>query len=62
MTVDEYYAAVRRLGLRPSRVPHIYFTSSMDEVHPVPDPTNRTQEQREEIIEKLKALLGISDK
>jgi hypothetical protein len=59
MTVDEYYAAVRRLGLRPSSVPHTYFTSMM-EVHSVPDATNRTPEQRVEIIEKLKGLLGIT--
>jgi hypothetical protein len=59
MTIDEYYAAVRRLGLHPSMVPHIYFTSSMD-VHSVPDPTDRTQEEREEIIEKLKERLGIT--
>jgi hypothetical protein len=61
MTVDEYYAAVRRLGLRPSNVPHIYFTSSMD-VHAVPDGTTKTPEQRAEIIEKLKELLGIAQK
>ena len=59
MTVDEYWAAVRRLGLRPSSVPGIYFTMTMD-VHPVPDPTNHTPEQRAETIEKLKATLGIA--
>jgi hypothetical protein len=59
MTYEEYYAAVRRLGLRPSSVPHVYFTSTMD-VHPVPDATNRTPEQRAEIIAKLKERLGIA--
>jgi hypothetical protein len=59
MTVDEYYAAVRRLGLRPSAVPNIFLTSAT-EVFSVPDPTHRTQEEREEIIEKLKGLLGIN--
>jgi hypothetical protein len=59
MTNDEYYAAVRRLGLRLSSVPHTYFTSTM-EVHSVPDATNQTPEQRAETIEKLKGLLGIT--
>jgi hypothetical protein len=63
MTLEQYYAAVRRLGfhpskVHPSKVPHVYFTSSMD-VYPVPDATNRTPEQRAEIIEKLKERLGI---
>jgi hypothetical protein len=59
MTSDEYYAAVRRLGLRPSPVPNIYLDATHD-VHSVPDATNRTPEQRAEIIEKLKGLLGIT--
>jgi hypothetical protein len=58
MTNEEYYAAVRRLGLHPSRVPHVYFTSSMD-VHSVPNAASRTPEERSEIIEKLKERLGI---
>jgi hypothetical protein len=60
MTYEEYYAAVRRLGLRPSNVPHVYFTSTMD-VHAVPDATKLTPEQRVEVIEKLKERLGIGD-
>ncbi len=61
MTHEEYYAAVRRLGLRPSVVPNVYVTSSMD-VHSVPDAAHRTPEQRTEIIEKLKEVMGISPK
>jgi hypothetical protein len=59
MTIEEYFAAVRRLGLKPSAVPGIYFTSTMD-VHSVPDPTNMTPEQRAETIERKKAALGIA--
>jgi hypothetical protein len=58
MTLEQYYTAVRRLGPHPSKVPHVYFNSLMD-VYPVPDATNRTPEQRAEIIEKLKERLGI---
>jgi hypothetical protein len=58
MTIDEYYGAVRRLGLMPSRVPHVY-VSSTGEVQNVPDPANRLPEQRREIIEKLKLMFGI---
>jgi hypothetical protein len=59
MTIEEYFAAVRRLGLRPSAVPGVYFTSTMD-VHSIPDPTNMTPQQRAETIEKKKAALGIA--
>jgi antitoxin component of RelBE/YafQ-DinJ toxin-antitoxin module len=59
MTEEEYYAAVRRLGLKPSAVPNIYFTSTMD-VHSVPSSAGRTPAQRAETIEKLKELLGIT--
>jgi hypothetical protein len=59
MTSEEYYATVRRLGLRPSTVPHVYLTATND-VQTVPDATDRTSEQRSEIIEKLKERLGIT--
>ena len=58
-TVEEYFAAIKRLGLRPSCTPGVYFTSTLD-VHSVPDPTNMTPEQRAETIEKKKAALGIA--
>jgi hypothetical protein len=59
MTVDEYYASVRRLGLRLSKVPHIYTTHSLD-VYSVPDASKLTSEQRVEALAKLKELLGIA--
>jgi hypothetical protein len=61
MTVDEYYAAIRRLGLRPTKVPTVYVTSTM-EYHNVPEPHHMTPEQRAETIEYLKGRLGISDR
>jgi|HubBroStandDraft_1064217.scaffolds.fasta_scaffold3681386_1 hypothetical protein len=60
MEIDEYHAAVRRLGLRPSKVPNVYFTASMDDTYSVRNPTDLTPEQRAEFIEKLKGLMGIT--
>jgi hypothetical protein len=59
MLLEEYYAAVRRLGLRPSPVPHVYLTAS-GEVQNVPDATDHTEAQRAETIERLKEALGVS--
>jgi hypothetical protein len=58
MTVDEYYAIVKRLGLRPSNVPHVYVSVGGD-FHSVPDPSKHSEAQRAETIERLKLLLGI---
>lgn len=58
MTVQEFYATVRRLGLRPSSVPHVYLTVSGD-VHSVPDATTLSPEQRGEVLDKLRERLGI---
>jgi hypothetical protein len=38
MTVEEYYAAVRQLGLRPSRAKDVYLDRS-NEPYNVPDAT-----------------------
>ena len=59
MTIDEYYAAVSRLGLRPSSVPDVWLNATHD-VYSVPDVTDRTPEQRAEIVEKIKERLGIT--
>jgi len=58
LTNDEYYAEVKRLGLRPSAVPGIYVTSTGD-VFPVPSGAKQTPEQRKETLDKLKGLFGI---
>ncbi len=57
MTIAEYYAAVRQLGLRPSQIPTVYEDRDGDK-HSVPDPTERTPDQRIEIVAMLKYLLG----
>lgn len=60
MTVEEYYATVRSLGLSPTKVPTV-FETAYRELHNVPDPRPFTAEQRREIIERLKELLGVTD-
>ena len=58
MTVEDYYAIVKRLGLTPSRVPNVYRSAAGD-MHNVPDATRQTDAQRAETIERLKLLLGV---
>jgi len=58
MLLEEYYAAVRRLGLKPTRVPHVYETAYGDVVS-VPDGEKQTPAQRRETIEFIKEILGI---
>ncbi|HLK84367.1 MAG TPA: hypothetical protein VKT99_23140 [Xanthobacteraceae bacterium] len=59
MTFEEYYAAVRRLGLVKSKVPTVYVHLPTREHYYVDDPTNMTPEQRAETIELLTARLGV---
>ena len=59
MTVEEYYAAVRRLGLMRTNVATVYRSASGD-LHNIPDPARYTPEQRAEIIERLRATLDIT--
>lgn len=58
MDGQQYYAAVKRLGLNPTNIPHVY-VNVYEEVFNVPDPANYTPDQRVEIIEKLKERLGV---
>ena len=58
MTVAEYYAEIKRLGLEQTPVRQIYRTAS-GEMLSVPDPSMHTAEQRQETINRLKILLGI---
>jgi len=60
VTVEKYFAEVRRLGLRPSEVPNVYLTA-LNEVQHVPNPEKQTPDQRAETIRLLKTLLGVSD-
>jgi hypothetical protein len=59
MTCEQYYAAVRRLGLNPSTSPTVY-VSKFGDCYNVPLAERYTPEQRAEIIDQLKELLGIS--
>ena len=58
MTIEEYYAVVKRLGLRPTNAPTVYRSMAGD-CYNVPDPSTHTEAQRAETIERLKTLLGI---
>jgi hypothetical protein len=52
MTVEQYYAAVARLNLRPSSVPHVYLVPDGTPYN-VKDALSQTPEQRAETIERL---------
>lgn len=57
MTEEQYYYAVRRLGLLPSDVPDVFRTTDGD-CYNVPDAARYTPEQRQEIIDKLRMRMG----
>ena len=57
MSIDEFYAAVNQLGLRPSTVPHVYVCLANGEHHNVPDATKYSPEDRGRIIAKLTTLV-----
>jgi hypothetical protein len=59
MTEDEYYAAVKRLGLHGTKIPTVYMTADGNP-QGVPLASNRTPEQRQETIDFLKVMLGVS--
>jgi hypothetical protein len=61
MTNEEYYATVRRFGLKRSGVPTVYFNSSMEAFN-VPEGSTQTPEQRIETIEYLRRALGIGSR
>lgn len=56
-TIDDYYAAVKRLG-RPSNVPTVYIDKDGEPFN-VPDPTKMTSDQRTETLQKIRQNLGI---
>jgi hypothetical protein len=60
MTIDEYYAAVRRLGLHKTNVSTVYFHPATNEHYHVDDPTPMTPAQRARTIERLKGSLGVT--
>jgi hypothetical protein len=58
MTNDAYYAAIRRLGLKPTSVPGVFEKDG--EVYSVPDGKWQTPEQRAETIEQIKKRFDVS--
>lgn len=59
MTEAEYYAAISKLGLRPTKVPQVFVTG-YGEVHSVPHPGEFTPDQLVEVLDRIKRTMGIS--
>ena len=59
MTVEEFFAAVRRLGLKRTNTPGIWATSRGEFQNVEEKPERYTPEQRAEFIENLKQAMGI---
>jgi hypothetical protein len=59
MSIEEYYAAVRRLGLQATAIQTVFRTNAGD-VYNVPDPREYTAEQRTEIIQQLRTRMGVN--
>ena len=53
MTSEEYYAAVAKLNLRPTAVPHIYICVGTGITYHVPNAQEYTDEQRAMLIGRL---------
>jgi hypothetical protein len=58
MTAEEYWAAVRQLGLRPSNVRTVYLDANGTPYH-VQDPDPLPPQVRLALIQKLRALMGV---
>jgi hypothetical protein len=58
LTDGQYYVQVRNLGLRPTPVRTVFVTPQ-GEYHSVPDASRYTAEQRAEIIDRLKLVMGV---
>jgi len=61
MTIDGYYAAIRELGLRPSNVSTVYIDRE-GTTQGVPLPHAMTPEQRQETIDKIRTMRGLTPK
>ena len=55
---DDYFAAVKRLPIRPSGRAGVWFGINDGLPYNVPDPSKMTPEQRIETVEKLRERLG----
>jgi hypothetical protein len=59
MTTEDFYAQVKRLGLRRSNVPGVWMTSKGEPYSVEADAARLTPEARAEFIQKLKSAMGI---
>jgi hypothetical protein len=57
VTVDEYYAAISRLGLKPTRVAHVYVCTATGEHQYVPDASKYSPDDRAKVIARLTTQL-----
>jgi len=60
MTPDAYFVEIKKLGLTPSKNVQTVYLDSDGMTYNVPSPHDKTPEQREEMIVKLKERLGIT--
>jgi hypothetical protein len=58
MTIEEYWAEIRQMGLTPTRFRTLFKTRD-GETQYVEDPALQTPAQRAETIDKIKFMLGM---
>jgi hypothetical protein len=58
MTAEDYWAAIRHLGLRPSNVGTVYLDANGTPDH-VQNPDPLPPQVRLALIQKLRALMGV---
>jgi hypothetical protein len=61
MTIDRYYAEIRDMGLRPSNISTVYIDrDGLTQSVPLPDVM--TPEQRQETIDRIRSMRGLTPK
>jgi hypothetical protein len=53
MDIEQYFAAVRRLDLHPTKVAYVHVHAPSHEMIYVQDPTDLTAEERNDVIQRL---------
>jgi hypothetical protein len=61
MTIDEYYAALRQLGLRPDKVLKTIWRDREGDPHYVRDPANYSFEERAILVDEIRASMQLPD-
>lgn len=62
MTEEEYWAEIKRLGLKPTDIKtekNFVYRTVYGEPHSVPDPAQLAEDDRKTVIDRLKRVLGI---